>query len=71
MNTSQLAVALLAAGLLAAASGLLVSVLAARRRFAAGIGPRERADVGFVVMIVGLAVAIIGGGDFVFLLLTA
>jgi len=71
MNTSVLAVALLAAGLLAAVTGLLVSVLIARRRVAEGTAPRERADLGFVVMIGGLAVAMIGAGDWVFLLLTA
>lgn len=71
MNTPVLAVALLAAGVLAAVVGLVVSVLMARRRLEKGTGPRERADPGFVVMITGLAVAIIGGGDSVFLLLTA
>jgi hypothetical protein len=70
MNTPVLAVALLAAGVLAAVVGLVVSVLMARRRLGEGTGPRERADLGFVVMITGLAVAIIRGGDSVFLLLT-
>jgi hypothetical protein len=71
MNTPVLAVALLAVGLLAAVVGLIVSVLAARRRLAAGTGSRERVDPGYVVMIVGLALAILGGGDWVFLLLTS
>lgn len=71
MNTPLLAVVLLAAGALAAVVGLVVSVLMARRRLEEGTGPRERTDPGFVVMITGLAVAIIGGGDSVFLLLTA
>jgi len=70
VNTPPLAVALLAGGLLAAVTGLLVSVLTAGRRYTGGDGPPGWTDLGFVGMVIGLVVAILGSGDWVFLLLT-
>lgn len=71
MNTPPLAVALLIGGLVAAAVGLTVSVVTAGRRSAEAAGPRGRADLGFVGMVLGLVVAIVGSGDGVYLLLTS
>lgn len=71
MNTPPLAVALLVAGLLAAGIGLLVSVLTARRRSDERTGPRRRTDVGFAGMVIGLVLAMVGSGDWVYLLLSS
>lgn len=71
MGTPALAVALVGAGIVAAFLGLLISMVRSRHRHVVESGPAVHADAGLVVLVSGLVVAILGAGDWVFLLLTS
>lgn len=69
MGTPVLAAVLAVAGVVAAFAGLGMSVLLSRRREPVESGPAVRMDAGLVVLVTGLVVAILAGGDWVFLVL--